>query len=351
MYHWDRDKYRRRVSRRVILMICALGSVAFVAGKSRSKDLGKGLRLHNAISMHVDGKEMSGMWVTPSTKGEYRVAMVGDHSSHLHDVTVGSDLSVMSQGIIDFGSAIEERFALCQSTAGTSCNDSLKLIKSQWEAMAVDGSGKSFLLQEYSRAILVMDGALHSVEHVLNFDFSTSKYMPKSRSKRYRKLEENLSAEGFLLMKQGHILIAKEKSPSIIAEFGPIGSTPLGVGKHSLLGADEVFDLSRVTDRRSLVLLAEWQIADYGKCDISDLAKDVDGAVYVLSENCGTVQKFDQFKPEQTAVVANQKWRLPKSIKNPEGLFVDLQKRFWIASDIKDKGDNLFVVTPDHLAE
>lgn len=352
MQHWDREKYRRKVSRRVTLMICAMASVAVVAGKSRSKDLGKAPRINSATSMRVAGMELSGIRITADTvNGEYKVALVGDRSAILHDVVVSSDLKLLSQETIEFGQAVEDRFALCHNAAGNNCKESLDLIKSQWEAIAIDGAGKNFLLQEYSRAILVMDGALHSVENVLNFDFSSSRYTPQKRSKRYRQSDDNLSAEGFLLMKKGHVLIAKEKSPTVIAEFGPVGSAPMGVNQSSLLGPAETFDLSAISERQSLVLLAEWQIADYGKCDISDLAKDSSGSIYVLSENCGMVQKFDQLLIAQPAVVAVEKWRLPKTIRNPEGLFIDSQKRFWISSDIKDEGDNIFIVNPRNLAE
>lgn len=338
--------------RRVSLMICAVASVSFVAGKSRSKDLGKGVRIQNAVSARIEGMELSGIRVAPGIEaGEFQVALIGDRSAVLHDVVIGKNLSVSSQETIDFGPAIESRFALCHNRTGNACKDSLDLIKSQWEAIEVDASGRTFLLQEYSRAILVLDGALDSVVQVLNFDFSATRFAPNKRSKRYRRADDSLSAEGFLLMKNGHILIAKEKSPAIIAEFGPSGSTAMGVSQASLLGSDEVFDLIQASTQRSLVLLAEWQIADYGKCDISDLAKDPAGSVYVLSQNCGTVQKFEQLNVDQPNVVASGKWRLPKMIRNPEGLFVDSQKRFWIASDIKDKGDNLFILTPDNLSE
>jgi hypothetical protein len=350
MYHWDRKAYRKKVAWRVGMLIVAVGSVAFVSGKSRSKDLGKAPRLTESASMRIDGRELSAISLAKDSSGAIRVAAVGDSNATLHDAQVSMDLQMTSQGAIEFGQAIVDRFAVCGSTTGMVCKDSLVRITSQWEAMAVDGSGRHFLLQEFSRAIIVMDPALNQVRQVLNFDFSGSSLGPKRRSKRYRNPDDNLSGEGFLLMKSGHILVAKEKSPAILVEFGPAGSAPLGVGQGSLLAAGEAFELP-AGDRGSMELLAEWQIAGYGKCDISDLAAGIDGSVYVLSEICGTVQRLQDLKADEKTAVSLETWRLPKRIKHPEGIAVDSAGRFWVVNDTKDQGDNLFVVEPPKLPE
>ena len=351
MQHWDRQKYRKKLARRVSVLMLVIGSVAFISGKSRSKDLGKAPRLQNVTALRIDGLELSGLKTSEDTTGTFKVALVGDRSSQVHDIEVSADLNILSASSIEFGKGIEDRFAVCQNSMGTKCQDSMKLMKSQWEAIAIDGSGRNFLLQEYSQAIVVMDGSLTSVQHVLNFDFGLSKYATKKRSKRYRNFDDSLSSEGFLLLKNGHVLIAKEKSPSVLAEFAPSGSFSIGVDPDTLLPNGEKFEFNSSGERTNLVIVNEWQIAGYGKCDISDLASDRHGSIFVLSENCGTVLKLDQLKINDPIVVASKKWRLPKVIKHPEGLSIDSQDRFWIANDVKDQSDNVFIVTPNSSVE
>ena len=347
MQHWDRKKYRTHVAKQVGTMIVVLASVAVIASKSRSNDLGKAPRLQMLSSMHIDGVELSGVSsIKKAVNGELKVAVVGDGQAQVTDISITEDLKLKNSRVIDFTKTVDERFALCQSEIGPGCEDSLKMIRAQWEAFAIDGSGRNFLLQESSHAIIVMNGPLTSVQNILNFDFSKSKYAPVRVSKKHRRLDNDLSAEGFILLKNGHILIAKEKNPAVLGEFGPAGSKALGISKETILGGDESFEIRGNAERSALVLLAEWQIAGHGKCDIADLASDSTGTVFVLSENCKSIKKIDRLIPTETVAVAVEQWRMPKNVRSPEGFAIDELNRFWVVSDIRDPGDNLFIVAP-----
>ncbi len=347
MQHWNRKKYRMRIAQQVGTMIVVVASVSVVAGKSRSNELGKAPRLQTVSSMRINGTELSGLSsIKKSVGGEFKVAAVGDGLPQIVDVAVSEDLKVNGSETIDFTEAVDERFALCHSELGARCQESLKMVRAQWEAFAIDASGRNFLLQESSHAVIVMNSTLTSVQHVVNFDFSQGKFKPVRDSKKHRRIDDDLSAEGFVLLKNGHILVAKEKNPAVLGEFGPRGSVALGINKDTILGPDEVFDLDRNTDRSSLVLLAEWQIAGQGKCDIADLATDSAGFVYVLSENCKSIKKIDRLVPGDSVAVAIDQWRLPKGVHNPEGFSIDDLNRFWVVSDTKRQGDNLFIVAP-----
>ncbi len=328
-------------------MIVVVASVAIIASKSRSNELGKAPRLQILSSMHIDGVELSGVSAIKKTvNGELKLAIVGDGQAQIYDVSVTEDLKVKNSRVIDFTKTVDERFATCNSEIGPGCKDSLKMIRGQWEAFAIDGSGRNFLLQESSHAIIVMNGPVTSVQQIVNFDFSKSKFAPSRVSKKQRRLDDDLSAEGFILLKNGHILIAKEKNPAVLGEFGPVGHQALGIGKDTILGENEAFEIPGNTERSSLELLAEWQIAGHGKCDIADLASDGSGSVYILSENCKSIKKIDRLLPTESVAVAVEQWRMPKNVKSPEGFAIDYLNRFWVVSDIRGPGDNFFVVAP-----
>ncbi len=347
MQHWDRKKYRTHLAKQAGTMIVVLASVAIIASKSRSNELNRAPRLQMLSSMHVEGVELSGVSAIRKTvNGEIKVAMVGDGQAQIYDLSVTEDLKLKNSRTIDFTKTVDERFALCNSEIGPGCKDSMKMIRAQWEAFAIDGSGRNFLLQESSHAIIVMNSSATSVQNILNFDFSKSKYAPARISKKQRRIDDDLSAEGFILLKNGHVLVAKEKNPAVLGEFGPVGQQALGINKDTILGENEAFEIPGNAERSSLELLAEWQIAGHGKCDIADLASDSSGNVFVLSENCKSIKKIERLVPNETVAVATEQWRMPKNLNNPEGFAIDGQNRFWVVSDIRGAGNNFFIIAP-----
>ena len=55
--------------------------------------------------------------------------------------------------------------------------------------------------------------------------------------------EPNSRGEGMILMKNGHVLVLKEKQPSMLIEFGPKGDLPMGYGPDTFLAHGEAFAL------------------------------------------------------------------------------------------------------------
>lgn len=347
MQHWDRKTYRTRLAKQAGMTILVVASIAILASKSRSNDLGQAPRLKTLATLHIEASELSGLSaVKKSADGSYLVSIVGDGSPQVIEVSLDEQLKLQSSNVVDFTKAVDERFALCHAEIGPGCKDALKMIRAQWEAFAIDGRGRNFLLQESSHAIIVMNSSMSDVQNVVNFDFSKSKFAPSRDSKKQKKVDDDLSAEGFVLLRNGHILIAKEKNPAVLGEFGPAGSKALGINKDTILGDNEVFEIQGNAERSSLVLLAEWRIAGHGKCDVADLTADKSGVVYVLSENCRSIQKIDRLVPDGEVAVPVNQWRLPKSVRNPEGFSIDELNRFWVVSDLKERGNNLFIVAP-----
>jgi hypothetical protein len=82
-------------------------------------------------------------------------------------------------------------------------------------------------------------------------------------------------------MCEGHVLVAKEKDPAGLVEFGPRGSHSMGLAPATLPEEGEPWAL----DGAVLDALAWWPLPDEVAGvlrDLSDLSRDHDGGVWLL---------------------------------------------------------------------
>ena len=202
--------------------------------------------------------------------------------------------------------------------------------KGQWEGIATDASGRVYLLRESPSSIVVMSAELDNV--VAEFDLEGSEMLPGWST------EENSRGEGLVVLANGHFLIAKEKEPPLLVEFGPAGERPEGVTR-SLLEAAPVLQ-----HRRTLVPLAVWTVDEALATDISDLAISGD-ALFALSDDSRVLLEFELPLPKR-ALVSLGRSKLPKEVENPEGLVI-IDGHPVVGIDQKKKGEpNLFVLEP-----
>jgi hypothetical protein len=185
------------------------------------------------------------------------------------------------------------------------------------------------------------------------------------------KARPNSRGEGMILMKKGHVLVLKEKQPSLLIEFGPEGDAPMGYGAETFLREGEAFaglrtdgeepvhraDQPAATAQRRLVALKVWAFSErLGKLakDASELMLGPDGRVYMLSQESSVLIRLEKtLKPDEDKVGTDHDtyWNLPDGMDKAEGLVIDDQMHPWIGVDIKQTGKpNLFQLSPIEAA-
>jgi len=210
----------------------------------------------------------------------------------------------------------------------------------QLEAVAVDGAGRAWLLTEGTSMVGGVDLAERRIVSRLQIDTSTVPELHASWSKK------NASrGEGMLLLRDGHLLVAKEKKPAGLVELGPRGHEPHGVSAQTLLGPDEAW--TPPSDGDGLAGLAWWPWEGSGTSDLhdlSDLAPDHDGGVWVLSDQSRCLTRLVLPLEPGGPIEVSGTEELPKTIAKPEGLAFLGDGLIAVADDRKDTRDNLTIL-------
>ena len=127
----------------------------------------------------------------------------------------------------------------------------------QLEAVAIDGAGGVLLVQEAPNRAEFIDSAQRRVVAEVTL------VMPdESEARGYRRLRTSWldpdcsHAEGAVLLRDGHLLVVKEKDPAALLEFGPAGQAPGGFGPDRWLGPNEAWSVGE--GAVELVALAAW---------------------------------------------------------------------------------------------
>lgn len=196
-----------------------------------------------------------------------------------------------------------------------------KVLRSEWEAIAADGDGNLFVLQEKPGCVLVLNAALDRLLHRIDLRVTRgAAHTPKGW------LDVDSSrGEGLLLLNNGHLLVVKEKNPPLLVEFGPRGSKAEGVAPRLFKKPGR---LPLPKSRSSVfVPLQSWSIrARRGRDDLSDLAA-FKGKLYMMSDQGRCIVQVESKLPSKGGRARIlRRWDLPKSIQKPEGL-VFLKRR------------------------
>jgi hypothetical protein len=149
---------------------------------------------------------------------------------------------------------------------------------SEFEGVAADGSGRLFILREGPALILVLDrdgGVERTVALRVPANLSVLGAEWNDAAK------ANSRGEGLLLLRDGHILVAKQRDSTWLIEFGPAGEPPSGFGSASALRAGEPFALGAATTE--MVPLATWRVDQADFRSINDLAVDAGGRLWLIS--------------------------------------------------------------------
>ena len=101
-----------------------------------------------------------------------------------------------------------------------------------------------FVLQEHPGHVFVFAPALDALVAALALEMPGEDGWQRAWAK-----DKNTRGEALVLLKNGHVLVGKQKKPRLI-EFGPREHVPAGISSDTLLSPDEPFEIAGSGCRR-----------------------------------------------------------------------------------------------------
>ncbi|MBI2602999.1 MAG: hypothetical protein HYW48_08080 [Deltaproteobacteria bacterium] len=286
-------------------------------------------------------REISGLDARPLKNDTFELLAVGDRYAQVlfTHFNLTSRL-VENSEVIDYTDSIVDYFAICHSDRIPDCHKLKKSMTSQWEAIKSDASGRIYLLHEQFASIVVIRRDSTEVEGVINLE-----HFELTRNR--RDLKENALGEGMVLLKNGHIMVAKEREKAAMIEFGPADDPAEGYQISSLIRSKDTFPLN--TSHTSYVPLHYWKLpADFRPCDLSEVSADSEGNLYILSQKCRMIAQIGELSLDQNKMTFVNTWGLPKNISGAEAFVVLPGHRFLVAQDRKSEhAPNLHLLSSD----
>ena len=210
------------------------------------------------------------------------------------------------------------------------------------EAVCADGAGRVLLLQESPpRAELIDPPArrvVASIALVVPGDDPLARAWADPAGSR---------GEGAVFLPGGHLLVAKEKDPAALIEFGPTGTEPLGLARGGALPAGAPWEIEPGDHR--YVALAIWRpdkALRKACADFSDLEVGPDGHLYLLSDKSDSIARLAGLPAPGGEVTALATWRLGDLDGKPEGLAFTPNGRAIVALDTRRARHNLMLFEP-----
>jgi hypothetical protein len=212
----------------------------------------------------------------------------------------------------------------------------------QVEAVCADGAGRILILQESPPRVELVDWAGRRVLARIALDIPVGHPLHDSWVD-----SEGSQGEGAAFMKNGHLLIAKEKDPAAFIEFGPEGEAAMGFDPGSALEGGVAWPIDE--GDHVFVPLAVWMPTAglLEACeDFSDLELGPDRRLYLLSDKSQSIARVAVLAPGDERASADEIWALPKLDGKPEGLALTRNGRAIVALDTKKAKGNLVLLRP-----
>ena len=212
----------------------------------------------------------------------------------------------------------------------------------QIEAVCADGLGRVLLLQETPPRVELVDPKALKV--VASIDLAVEGRGEVARAWADPK---GSRGEGMVLLRGGHLLVAKEKKPAALIEFGPPQSRSRGLVRGGALAAGERWPIKKGHHR--FVALAIWRPdkALAKTCaDFSDLEIGPDGCLYLLSDQSATIAQLDHLQAGGGTAALLDVWRLGDLDGKPEGLAFTAEGRAIVGLDTRKPRRNLVLLEP-----
>jgi hypothetical protein len=212
----------------------------------------------------------------------------------------------------------------------------------QLEAVCADGQGRVLLLQEAPPRAELIDPAAERV--VATFDLRVPHGHPLAEAWHD---PDASRGEGAVLLADGHLLIAKEKDPPALIEFGPENARPTGFTPGSALPGGAAWPVE--PGHHEYVALDSWMPRGElleACADFSDLEVGPDRRLYLLSDKSASIARLPVLEPGTGTTTAERTWSLGKVDGKPEGLTFTRHGRAIVALDTRRAKSNLVVFDP-----
>jgi hypothetical protein len=284
-------------------------------------------------------------WALPLTEVSaltIRREGAGDHLMGVGD----EDFAVVVAGLRDADVEVPSGARSLQDLLGDDILDAPD--GSEFEGVAVDADGDVFILQEGPARVLVLTPDLSQFRLRINLAVD-----PERPDFGFAWLNDrNSRGEALLVLPNGHLLIAKQREPTTLIEFGPAPDRALGWQPETLARRPS-FPFGESAELEYEVL-ADWHVMgdEEGISGINDLAVDDRGVLYGISSKRRRIVRFELSRElgfEAAQVAAG--WSLPAGLPGgeegkPEGLTLLSGRTPLISIDTKEVGDNVVRLDP-----
>jgi hypothetical protein len=285
-------------------------------------------RLRVSRVVHVPLREVSGICLGRSDNGRMFLIAVGDRAAEIAWFSLSGSEDVR----IDWHT---------RSIAKLS-GSKLPKHNPQIEAVCADGGGRILLLQETPPSVELIDP--EALEAIASIDL-----VVEGRGKIARAWSDPKGSrgEGVVLLPGGHLLVAKEKKPAALMEFGPPSSQSRGLVRGGALADGEQWPINKGHHR--FVALAIWRpdkTLAKTCADFSDLEIGPDGYLYLLSDKSSTIARLDELPAGGGTASLLEAWRVGDLDGKPEGLAFTALGRAVVGLDTRKARRNLVLLDP-----
>jgi hypothetical protein len=276
------------------------------------------------VSLH----EVSGICVRRSRTGRMSLIAVGDRASKI----AWFSLPRSDEGRIDWHTSDIAKLS----------GSMLPADDPQIEAVCADGLARILLLQETPPCVEFIDPKASKV--IASIDLAVEGRGEIARSWSDPK---GSRGEGIVLLPGGQLLVAKEKKPAALIEFGPPDSQSRGLVRGGALADGERWPIKK--GHHQFVALAIWlpdKTVAKTCADFSDLEIGPDGCLYLLSDKSSTIARLDDLPAGGGAAALLDAWRLDDLDGKPEGLAFTAQGHAVVGLDTRKPRRNLVLLEP-----
>jgi len=204
------------------------------------------------------------------------------------------------------------------------------------------GAGRVLLLQESPARAELVDPAARRVVASIALEVPPGHPLARAWAD-----PAGSRGEGAVFLANGHVIVAKEKDPPALIEFGPAGDRAGGFKVGAALAGGAAWPVA--PGDHVFVPLATWRpdkaLGD-ACADLSDLEVGPDHRLYVLSDRSAVVARVADLDPADGSARADAGWSLGRLDGKPEGLAFTAAGAAIVALDTRKARHNIVLLEP-----
>ena len=210
----------------------------------------------------------------------------------------------------------------------------------QIEAVCADGLGRVLLLQETPARVELIDPKARKVVASIDLAVEGRGEIAQAWSD-----PKGSRGEGMVLLPGGHLLVAKEKKPAALIEFGPPHSRSLGLARGGALADGERWPIEKGFHR--FIALAIWLPDKTLAKTCADFRTEMAGWLpYLLSDKSSAIARLGDLSAGGGTAALLDAWRLGDLGGKPEGLAFAAEGHAIIGLDTRKPRQNLVLLEP-----